>query len=134
MHTLEGFILNVNNLNAKDLLIESVSSRTEELTDQNVSQMDKGLLSTGDKITPEYSDFYAEIKGFKTPNLELFGDFKAEMYSSIEGDKIKYGSADWKEAKLQGYYGDKIFGVTDDSLIEISDMDLPETIDKKMMK
>lgn len=132
--TIEEFISRVSNLNAKDLIIKAVSSRTEELADFNVENMDKGLLSTGKKIKPDYSKGYAAFKGFKTPNLKLEGDFHSGVYSEIRGDKILFDSKDYKTSKLEKQYSADIFGVKSSQLIEVVDMELSDIIDNEIMK
>jgi len=132
--TIEGFINRVRSLNAKDLIIKAVREREAELADLNVEQLEKSKYSTGETIEPEYSSDYASFKGFKNPDLKLTGDFHSGIFADVQGDVIEFDSTDFKASKLQGKYGDDIFGVTDEGLIETADMDLPEIIDNELTR
>lgn len=139
--TIEDFILNANGLSAESIIFEAASKNTDELADLNVLQLESGLMSTGAKLRPEYSTTtYAKYKksiGSKsspTPDLKLTGAFHEAFYVKPENGKIKFGSNDSKEGKLQQDYGDDIFGVTTDNLINTIDPDIPDIIDKMLMK
>lgn len=139
MANVDDFIKRVNNLNAKDLIVKAASSNTEELADQNVINLDSGLLSTGKNISPKYeTDAYANFKksiGSKvspTPNLKLTGDFHSGVFAKSQGDKIMFGSSDEKEGKLQDKYSADIFGVTQEQLISQIDSDIVKLIDLKL--
>ena len=83
----------------------------EELADLNVEQMNEGLRSDGKKIVPEYSPNYAKLKGFKTPNLKLTGDFHSGVFVERKGDKLLFDSSDEKTDKLESQYTENIFGI-----------------------
>lgn len=132
--TLDSFIHNVRSLNSKDLIVKAAKLTTDQLADLNVEQMDQGLLSTGNKIQPDYSPSYEKYKGFKTPNLKDEGDFHDETYAKVIGSEIEFGSTDWKSNKLQIHYTKNIFGVTEKNFIETIDPELPEIIDNEITK
>lgn len=139
--TLDSFIKNVRNLNAKDLILKAAALRVEELADLNVEQMEQGLLSTGGNISPNYeTEAYSQYKksiGSKsspTPDLKLTGDFHDGVFSKVSGDNIIFGSTDEKSSKLQLHYTKDIFGVTTGGLIETIDSDVVSIMDKEMTK
>lgn len=139
--TIEKFISNVQSLDAETILMEAASLNTDELADLNTQQMESGIMSTGENITPKYgSNAYAQYKksiGSKsspTPDLKLTGDFHSGLYAKVENKKLKFGSTDWKEGTLQQQYTADIFGVTTDNLISQTDSDIPTIIDKMLMK
>jgi len=137
---LKTFIQNAKNLNAEDILVEAASLVTEELADQNVENRHNGLLSTGQNIAPNYeTDVYSNFKksiGSKSspvPDLHVEGNFDEGQFAKVEGKKLIFGSTDEKDNKLKQQYTDKIHGVRDGDLIQITDPEIPRIIDKKLM-
>jgi hypothetical protein len=112
----------------------------EELADLNVSQMDKGLLSTGSKIVPDYSPGYAAFKGFSTPNLKLEGDFHSGVFVERKGDRLLFDSKDSKTGKLEDKYTSDIFGIAPNNEQEWADeiepdyfTDIENTLEKGIL-
>ncbi len=103
-------------------LIES----SEEYVRLQNEQMARGERSDGKPIfnvktgSYTYSPAYAKKKG-KTKPIDLHdkGDFYKETFIHVDGpDKVIVDSADSKSGMLQETYGDKIFGLNDESKIE----------------
>jgi hypothetical protein len=113
MDDILSFISHFEKVN--DNLAEIVAIAGEkndaELADINIEQLDEGILSTGKKITPDYSPGYAKFKGFKTPNLKLEGDFHSGIFVDRKGEFLIFDSTDYKTPKLEGKYSSDIFGI-----------------------
>lgn len=139
---LENFVKNIALLDAKSLIVEVAGSRTEELADHNVMNLEQGKNSSGEFITPHYSDpKYYELKkaigmipSNGSPDLKLTGDFHEGIFAKTQNNDIFFNSSDSKAGMLQDVYGDEIYGVQENQLIDIIDGDMPETIDKHLMK
>lgn len=138
--TVETFILNIRNLDAKKLIIEAASLNLPELADLNTLNLSKGFLSNGERTDTYASPAYEQLKksmGSKSvPYMDwkLTGAFYEGWYTEIKGDKIVFGSNDEKQMDIQRRAGDKIFGVTTEDLESQTDADLVSIIDKHLMK
>jgi hypothetical protein len=95
----------------------NIKKSTGAMLNLNEEQMDAGILNTGAKIKPFYSDPYAKKKGFRIPNLKLEGDFRGAMFVDIDINKesITFDSSDWKVDILTDRYTKNIFGLTKDN-------------------
>jgi len=87
----------------------------EELADLNVSQMEKGIGGDGKKIKPDYAPFYADFKGFKTPNLKVTGDYHSSISVERKGEKLLFFSDDEGSEKvsfLEDHYRNEQYGIS----------------------
>lgn len=119
------------------LVTQAAKNVEAELADLNVSQMNEGILSTGGKITPQYSNAYANFKGFKTPNLKLEGDFHSGVFADAKTDYIEFDSTDYKTEKLEDKYSSNIFGIAPKNEQKQADLEDPYLlilIDKKLTR
>jgi len=95
-----------------------VESDSDEITDINTQRLyDKGTLSTGAKIEPEYSDYTVEYKrsvGAPSNRVTLYdeGDFHGGFYVKPEADHFYISSTDSKTPDLMDDYTPYIFGLT----------------------
>jgi len=123
-------------INELPYLVAQAGSKVEaEMADLNVEQMNEGILSTGKKITPKYSDNYAKMKGFKTFNLKLEGDFQSGVFVETKQDYFKFDSIDGKTSDLEWKYSNEIFGIApknEQKQADFIDPYLLELIDKKL--
>ena len=128
-------ILESNKQSIIELDIAIAAEKNEKkLVEINVDQLNKGLLSTGEKITPDYSPSYAAKKGFKTPNLKLEGDFQRGIGIERRNDFLVYDSTDFKSDKLIKKYSENIFGIAPQNRqkeYDFLDKDLKLIIDKR---
>lgn len=93
--------------------IEGVIDDNEALIDLNRKQLKEEHATTLDQpIRPPYSKSYAEMKGFKTPDLYFTGELFASLTirSTKEGKYYIDGHTDYTD-KLIGQYTEKIFGI-----------------------
>lgn len=94
MGTIDELFEAVSKLRLRDELPEMIRETGGEIAKKVEAQMQKGQLSTGEKITPKYSnDYYAKIKasmnpmaGFGTPDGKLSGDYYRGMGVAIISD------------------------------------------------
>lgn len=139
MH-VEDFILRVKNLDANKIIVEAASLNETELADLNVLALEKGFMSTGEKMVQYENADYARYKkaiGSKSSpytDLKLTGDFHEGFYVKEKSGKIEFGSTDEKESKLQRQYGKDIFGVNTPDFESQIDSDVVNIIDKTLMK
>ena len=99
----------------------SVKATKEAIADLNAEQMYKGLRSDGSAITPGYSELTKEIKRAKGQPIDRVtlrdtGAFYKGIYAQVTGIKIKIGSNDFKELKLERKYSKangSIFGLSE---------------------
>lgn len=122
------------------IVVETMMEFKEEIIDLNTSQLEKGKLSTGENISPDYKlSEYARFKKSRgsiaplgVPDLKLEGDF----YEGFNIDKVSGGilidSDDSKASKLEDKYSSNIYGLTDQNKEEVKEMILP-TFRKKTL-
>lgn len=118
-----GLYKKLKALKIEKLIDRAVLLNKEEIIDANTAQLSKGLRSDGSEISPGLANpFYAKEKkssGGKAPlgvpDLKDEGDFYEGFYLESDSDGFEIGSKDSKESALQGKYGDKIFGLSDQS-------------------
>lgn len=122
--TIEGFYNKAKQVNLKDLVIETMEEQREDIIALNQYQLYiHSEDSVGDKLenykTLEYS-LYKNRKnpdvGFGNPDLYDTGVFFRKMYLTVDQDSFEIDSSDKKSSDLKNKYGDKIFGLSSDSL------------------
>ena len=112
---------------ARDNIIPITGECIEEVKEPviglNTSQLyDEGVDADGNHLTKYRNPTYAHIKnsmnpgpGFGRPDLYLTGEFQQNMNLRVEGDVFEIDSSDVKSAELKDKYGEKIFGLTQES-------------------
>lgn len=125
MSTLREFANKLSPLQDITWLLNQVIRETEEnLLNLVKSQLEVGTRGDGstlpDYLLISYADFKKNIVGsiapFLTPDLKVEGDFYDGFYAQPDLFGITIGSTDWKEAKLEGKYGQEIFRLTKENL------------------
>jgi hypothetical protein len=111
-------LANVRKVNIREIFMDTIQAEEKTILDKNRGQLSRGKTAEGNDITPEYSDRYAEYKGFSTPDLYLTGDFYSEFVLQEQTGTFHFGSADWKSPILIDKYGIEIFGLTDRNMVE----------------
>jgi len=94
-----------------DKKIESVVSGNPYLVDLNKKQLHNSRLANGNPIKPLYSNSYAAVKGFRTPDLRDTGDFYRAMFIKYQSKAYTISSEDWKTSSLEAKYSKDIFGI-----------------------
>lgn len=124
------------------LTIEAVIEFKDEITDLNVSQIERGLGYDG-KILGEYeSDRYSKLKqdmGSLAPygvydfkfSGEFLDDTTVEEHPSGQGQLI-FLSYDEKSSKLEELSNDRVFGLTDESIGQLKDIGIIESLQEKI--
>ena len=92
--------------------------------------MMQGIRADGSIISPPYTYFTRlkkESRGFDSDKVNLYdsGDFQEEIFVDIGSDELEFDSMDNKSEELQRKYGNKILGLTDDSVKEYIDEAFP---------
>jgi hypothetical protein len=117
-----------------EMLVKAMVTHKEEIIDLNVSQLELGMDSSGESITPEYaSPEYAQLKksmGSKaplgTPDTKLTGDFHSGFFaegivSGYEGASgLFMDSHDEKADKLSRQYSN-LFGIAPQNIEEMAE-------------
>lgn len=126
----EQLLENIKNTRAKlpEIFGEALLTSDDEIVRLNQSNLRKGMLSTGELITPEYSDSYAARKGFNIPDLNLTGGFYGSIFVTetnepgeiwITSDEIRDGFA--LAAHLESVYSPDIYSITEEQLDKLFD-------------
>jgi hypothetical protein len=137
--TLDSFIKNVMNLDAKDLILKAAALNKKELADLNRANLSKGKLSSGDDTmeykTIAYTNKKASMGSISVPKMDfkLTGDFHKGISVEV-GNEIVFNGADGKTSMLLNMYGDDLLGVQTDDLVRTTDSDIVKIMDKEMTK
>lgn len=122
------------------IVVEVMMEFKEEIIDLNTSQLEKGKLSTGENISPDYElSEYARFKKSRgsiaplgVPDLKLEGDYYSGKYLRKVPRGVLMGSDDPKAPHLEEKYSEDIDGLTDQNKEEVKEMILP-TFRKKTL-
>lgn len=137
--TLKSFIQNVRNLNAKDLIVKAAALKTKELADLNRGNLSNGKLSSGDETMEyksiSYTNKKASMGSLSVPKMDFkyTGDFHKGINVKVDNEIIFNGTND-KTSLLLKMYGDDLLGVTTSDLIQTTDPDIVNIMDKEMTK
>lgn len=110
----------LQNINVDRAAKMSLGQTREIFLDLNREQLLSGIRADKSKITPEYAYFTRRKKqeqGRDPDVVTLYdtGDFYRGMFLDVGSDLLEVDSTDYKSGELQEKYGEKIFGLTDDS-------------------
>jgi hypothetical protein len=137
--TLDSFIRNVQNLNAKDLILKAAALKKKELADLNRSNLSKGKLASGDDTMEYKSILYTNKKAvmgsISVPNMDfkLRGGFHKGISVDVRNE-IVFNGADEKTARLLQMYGDDLLTVQTSDLIKATDPGIVKIMNKEMTK
>lgn len=95
------------------LIIQDIINDNQALIDLNRKQLKDEHMTTKDRlIEPKYSSWYAQIKGFDTPDLYATGELQRTLRIEATSDQNYYidGTTDYTP-KLLSQYGEEIFGI-----------------------
>ena len=133
----QGLLNNVRSLreNLPEIFTDAVLSQANEITRLNRENLSRGELSTGERITPSYSEEYAIRKGFTTPDLFIDGTFYSSIFVTntnnfgevfVTSDLVIDGFA--LADHLQNQYSENIFSINDAQQEQIINERAAETI------
>jgi hypothetical protein len=137
--TLDSFIRNVQNLNAKNLILKAAALNKKELADLNRSNLSKGKLASGDDTMEYKSISYTNKKSamgsISVPNMDfkLRGGFHKGISVDVRNE-IVFNGADEKTARLLQMYGDDLLTVQTSDLIKTTDPGIVKIMNKEMTK
>lgn len=130
---------NFRKLDITDIVVEVAVSHDAELADLNLSQLEKGYLSTGERTKEYESDDYKNLKRSMGAQSLPYADLKFEgnfhggwKVENINNNSIEFDSMDEKTPDLEDKYSSDIFGLTEDNKNEAADIiiDDPDLIKK----
>ncbi len=94
-----------------DLTIQDVINDNQSLLDLNRKQLKDEHKDTLDRlIKPEYSPWYARLKGFKTPDLFATGETHKTLMIEATGDQFNIKGTTDQAPGLEKKYG-PVFGI-----------------------
>ena len=110
-------------LNVRELAADVIIETDKAYLDLNKSQLYlRGEDSEGNPLRSYYSPAYALYKnklnsrpGFGTPDLFVTGKFYGGFVLNVVGNDVVADSTDSKTSKLTAQYGEKIFGLQENS-------------------
>lgn len=113
------------NLDIQFLIENSLIETAQNYVGLQKDQMLHGLAADGTKIGKYRNPQYAAMKAQMNPlagegnvDLKNKGDFYSGIFTDVRADSIVVDSADQKSTALQSKYGERIFGLDDDSKSE----------------
>ena len=114
--------------------IELSKMHESQMIDWNQTNLYAGIDSEGDEIYPDYTDFTKDIKfQLRQPTNRVTLKDTGYFYRSIElefgNQSFFFKATDYKYRDLQKKYGSKILGITDEDLIDLRLLILPDFID-----
>lgn len=130
---------NLKKVDVFDIAVEVLESLDKFIADLNRAQLaNKGINSDGTDIRPEYSTVTEILKRSKsgisgiTSHVTLYdsGDFHKSIFAEIFPDEVVMDATDSKLMELEEKYGDKILGLTDESIKKLQEKFNPLFIKK----
>lgn len=99
---------------------ESIIQTEQSVADFNRQQLFAGIRATGTDITPAYAPYTVLIKdqkGQPTDRVTLkdTGQFYENIFVDVNSETFEIDSNDPKSDSLKKKYGNRIFGLTDES-------------------
>lgn len=120
--TLTQLIEKFRKIDVKESVIEAFNKTEDTYTELNLIQMLHGKTRDGQPIGEYHSEVYAQAKnrynplpGFGVVDLRITGAFYGGVFARIQGQSIFMNSSDFKTPKLLNKYGERIFGLTEES-------------------
>ena len=105
----------------RESIVEAVANEMKpDIASANRRQMFEGKRADGSFIVPEYAPatiVRKQKKGQPTDRVTLkdTGSFYSKIFVTIASRNVFISSSDSKTGKLTGKYGERIFGISDES-------------------
>jgi hypothetical protein len=133
MRLLRDNIRRALEVSIEDVVLELMKQHKGVLIRLNQDQLLlEGIDADGKKLAPYRSENYAARKRLLNPagvtDLRLTGKFYAGFFVTVEDFPLIFGSTDSKTDKLIEKYGEKIFGLTEESKRYFMDNYLKEAL------
>ena len=137
--SLDSIYNNLKQLDVYEIAVSVLEELDGFMADLNREQLaKKGVNSDGSDIRPEYSGVTEILKRSKsgtagiTSHVTLFdtGDFHKSIFAEIFPDEVIMDATDSKLFDLEAKYGDKILGLTDESIKKVREKFNPLFIKK----
>ena len=134
---IEALAKRLKSFNLEKAILQVVKDNANVAIDLNTdSQLfDKGIDSKGNLLPGPYAPFTIDIKGLKgqpTDRITLRDtrDFHDSFFIKANKFPVEIDATDSKTSELKSEWGDDIFGLTSDSLLELKSQILPDLQDK----
>jgi hypothetical protein len=129
------FLLPIDLMNPLESLKKAIVNNEAAILDENRAQMDRGLTSKGKSIG-RYRRFSYKQR-FQPVDLLKDGDFRRQMNIEVDNKETRVFSQNFKDAKLRAKYGENIFGLSSQAIINVAAKLGPEFysgVKKKLFK
>lgn len=144
MNILDDLIQKIESIQTDldQITLDAVKSNEKAVLDLNRAQMYSGIKSDGKNIKPQYTRKTKSIKrskGQPTDRVTLkdTGDFHNSVFISYSNDSFIMLATDSKTTKLKKKYGRDILGLTDQNVIQTSQIifdDIGNEIEKRLFE
>lgn len=131
MPTVTEMLNRITTLDIRQIVKTTLGENRQLMLALNRGQLMQGKRSDGSDITPEYKHT-TRLKKTKqgadpdTVSLYHTGDFQRQMYLDIRNDTLEIDTLDPKSHLIKAKYGEKIFGIGNDSREQYIENVLPE--------
>lgn len=131
---LERIYNNLKAIDVVEIMVETLEELDKFMSDLNREQLIQGKLSTGDDITPDYTETTVFLKekfgtglGKITDNVTLYGKgpFHKSIFTEVFPDEIIWDATDGKLDELESKYSKDILGLTNENIKKLKDKALP---------
>lgn len=123
MRTVRNMLEAFKTLDIEAEIPRIIESDSEILLDKNRDQLTRGKTSKDTEVAPGYFSLVYSMEkqrenplaGFGVPDLKLTGAFYNGFNIKVTASEFTIDSSDSKTSKLEGKYGQIIFGLTPSS-------------------
>jgi len=136
MEVLQDLLRKLKSIPTKEFVAEIVQENKHILEDLNAEQLESGIDSNGNIITPGYSALTKAIKAAKGQPIDRVtakdtGDYHSAIRVQAESNGFKMGNGDWKARKLSDRYG-PLMGLTAENITGFSHDVVKEEMTEKV--
>ena len=112
-------------LNINEAVREALKVHAVQIEGLNLKQLNQGIDSTGDRITPNYTDYTVQRKvekGQPTDRVTLkdTGDFYESIFIEVFKNAFQIDATDEKTEGLKYKYGNEVLGLTQEHIKEVA--------------
>jgi hypothetical protein len=131
---LDRIYKNLLGVDTVEIMVETLEELDKFMSDLNREQLIQGKLSTGDDITPDYTETTVFLKekfgtglGKITDNVTLYdtGNFHKSIFAEVFPDEVIIDATDGKLDDLESKYSKDILGLTNENIKKLKDKALP---------
>lgn len=123
MRTLVNLLKAVENLNVREIALDSMGQTSQQFLKHQKDQLYAGFDSKGKRLHRYASSIYAEMKqrmnstpGYGNPDLKLTGDFYRSFRADLDNEGLRISAWDEKAPMLEDKYGNDIYTLGEDAI------------------